>query len=479
MGLLISAVAAVATWTFTANISIWIGIAIFITVLTIYHMGRASRLIVPLPHIAILISALQYILAAWLNYYFPPANPTFDSAAALPVYLAYAGPVIVAVVLGWAASLVRLRPPTSTASTLEPLVEFDILFGVGLAATATARFLYIPELAFVLVLIGNLRYVGVFGRMIAKAPGWKWRLAVVFAAEVLFATESAMFHPLLLWAFWAFAIWLYCFRPPVVTVVSALAGAALLLPALQESKWRLRGDLENDLMFSGTEMISGELAGYEKAIAWLGYLVDGVFHTVTGQLSDDFISDTLARYNQGWIITNVLAFVPEYEPYARGETLVDAARAALLPRLLDPNKLQAGGREKMLRFAGMDLGENTSMNLGYAGEMYANFGIVGGVVGCGAYALFFGVIFRAICRTAFERPILWSIVPYVFFSALKAEDGIGEVLNWTVKSCLVIGAVFLLLPNLRRALTAKASRGHTRGIVNPAAQEESAIVQHP
>jgi hypothetical protein len=33
------------------------------------------------------------------------------------------------------------------------------------------------------------------------------------------------------------------------------------------------------------------------------------------------------------------------------------------------------------------------MNLGFAGEMYANFGLWGGVLGCGVYSLVLGLFF--------------------------------------------------------------------------------------
>src|SRR5205823_2191259 len=118
------------------------------------------------------------------------------------------------------------------------------------------------------------------------------------------------------------------------------------------------------------------------------------------------------------------------EPYARGETLISAFYACLLPRFLAPEKVRAGGRENMERFAGVHL-EGTSMNLGYGGEMYANFGHIGGFIGCGLYALAFSLLFRAISLRAFKSPLWWSVLPYIALWALKAEDGLAEVFNWT------------------------------------------------
>jgi hypothetical protein len=153
-------------------------------------------------------------------------------------------------------------------------------------------------------------------------------------------------------------------------------------------------------------------------------------------------------------VTNVMLFVPDREPYAMGETLRSALMASLLPRIVDPQKVRAGGRENMARYAGMFLDDKTSMNLGYAGEMYANFGR-GGVLACGAYAFVFGILFRFVARRAFTLPMWWSIVPFLFFAVLKAEDGIAEILNWTSKSGIILLGVILVFPNLRRTLSAR------------------------
>jgi hypothetical protein len=95
---------------------------------------------------------------------------------------------------------------------------------------------------------------------------------------------------------------------------------------------------------------------------------------------------------------------------------------------------------------------STSMNLGYAGEMYANFGHVGGLIGCGLYAVALGLLFRVICRRAFIHPLWWSLVPYIFFAAVKAEDGIDLVANWSVKSCVLLFGISMIFPAFRQAL---------------------------
>jgi hypothetical protein len=453
IGLLVSAAAGVgATWV-SLFISVWIGVTVFFVTLTAYHMRHASLYIVPFPHIAILISALQYVLAAWIGFYYPPQISTYDIGAALPLYLSYGGPVVVAICVGWSLSLIRLKPTPQPAfpTSAKMLTEMDILLVVGLVTFFVGRHVEIPSLAFVFVLIANLRYVAVYGRMIVRGAGWGWRLAIVVGSEVLFAAESAMFHPLLLWTCWTVAVWMYCVKPSGRSVLCMLLAGALFLPAFQETKWRLRAGADDDLL-GASETNATVQNRLSKTWTFVSYLASSLKHAATLDLNDDFIADTAVRYNQGWIVNRVMFFVPDIEPYAKGYTIKTAAMAAVLPRAIAEEKLKSGGQEYMAQYAGMELDEKTAMNLGYAGEMYANFGLVGGVIGCGVYALVFGLLFRWFCQRAFLNPFWWSLVPFIFFAALKAEDGIADTLNWTVKSCIVIAGIYFVFPGFRAAL---------------------------
>jgi len=455
IGLFVSVAAGLGVAWVSLFISVWIGVTVFFVTLTVYHIRYASRYIVPFPHIAILISALQYVLAAWINFYYPPDDSIYDIGVALPLYLSYGGPVIVAICVGWSLSLVRFQPKVQlpVLKSGQLLIELDILVAVGLAGFVLVQFVEIPSLSFLLVLVANLRFVGVYGRMLARAPGWSWRLAIVLGSEVLFAAENAMFHPLLLWTSWTIAVWMYRFKPSRHGMLSVLLAGALFLPAFQEAKWRLRANMGEDDLIESSTIGSTEKGRLDKIVTLASYLTIGLEHAATFSLDDKFIADTAVRYNQGWIVNRVMSFVPGLAPYAKGSTIKTAAVAAVLPRAIAENKFRSGGREYMARYAGIELNEQTAMNLGYAGEMYANFGLVGGVIGCGIYALIFGLLFRWFCNKAFLHPLWWCVVPFIFFAALKAEDGISDTLGWTVKSCVVIAGIYFIFPGFRAALT--------------------------
>jgi hypothetical protein len=275
-GVVYAAVAGGITAIFTYDLSFWIAVAVFLTVFTGFHMKGASRFMVPFPHVAILISALQYVLAAWWIVYVPGGAVTSQS---LGFYLSYAGPVMIAVCVGWGLSLLRMQPKQEPPMQATPglLRELDWLVVIGLVAVPLSNIIRMPSIGFAFVLLGNLRYVGVYGRMLLQAPGWRLRLAAVLTAEFFFAADAAMFHPLLLWSAWSFAVWLHCFKPPAHVLVSAFVGAALLLPSFQEAKWRLRGQVLEYDAETGFAADIGEEGGsmITKATSFLIYLAEG------------------------------------------------------------------------------------------------------------------------------------------------------------------------------------------------------------
>lgn len=466
IALSVGIILAAAAWPLYSFISLWIGITVFIAGVTATHLHYAARFLVPFPHFAVLIVCLQYILAAWFTLYHPTNDPLHFMGDRIEEYCAFAGRVTLITAVCWFVSLLRFplrQPYGGQVSQAAPglLNEIDIIGAVGVGALVVANLIRVPALTFAFVLLSNLRFLSVFCRMLLGASGWAWRVAVVLGLEVMFAAESAMFHNLLLWSLWTFGIWLYKFRPRLQTTMAALLVALLLLPALQGAKWQLRSSSSDE-----SEMFedAATLSVFDKTIRWLAFLGPSFYQTVTGNLDEAFLGEMGARYNQGWILNRVMQWVPYHEPYANGETIYSAFEAAALPRLVASNKATSGGQENMSRFAGIELVENTSMNLGFAGELYANFGNIGGVIACGVYALFFGGLFRILCRLAARNSLWWGTVPYIFYAAIKAEDDIAYVLNWTIKSGVVLTIIILFLPNLRRALFP----GQGYGAKNPA-----------
>ena len=149
-------------------------------------------------------------------------------------------------------------------------------------------------LAFFFTLLADLRYVGAFGRMVCRAPGRAWRLTLVLGTEVLFSTNSGMFHTLILWGFWSVGLWLYLADVSWRTILGAGAIALVLLPSLQGAKGALRREIWTD---GGASRSTLDNAGI-----WLSSLGEHAVRTLTGNLDADSVNEMIVRYNQGWIV---------------------------------------------------------------------------------------------------------------------------------------------------------------------------------
>jgi hypothetical protein len=441
------------------DVSAWIAPGLLLVSLTTFHLAAASRYIVPFPHVAILISSLQLVMAAWWEFYYP-LRPGVGVAHRIDGYLSYAVPVVMAFSAGWALALIhlpagRVDPLSLTRLDASPrlLKDLDLLVFGGLACALFRMIVYIGTLDFALLLSSELRFVGALGWMILRARGWKWRVALVFLVHAIFAARSGMFHSLILWGASLFVVWLYCFRPRLHIVLALVLSGIIMVPTIEYTKLRVRGSLWRGASLPDTLLVPDlPLTPVNKPFVLGIHFLEGLFHVVTWDLEDEFLSHLSARFNQGWVVNMVQQHVPENEPYAEGETIIRAVVSAVVPRILAPDKYRAGGREYMERFAGYSPLRGTSINLGYSGEFYANFGHKGGILASGVYAFCLGLLFRFAFRLSKHNPLWWAFIPFIANWAFKAEEGVGEIVNWLVKGILVTFVIVHVLPGLRTAL---------------------------
>ncbi|MEI6784180.1 MAG: hypothetical protein WCQ21_25085 [Verrucomicrobiota bacterium] len=442
---------------FYSQVSAWIGATITIMGILACHMAFTFRSFPPWPHLVGIFAGIQMVLMAWLAWYYP-TNPEKDIGQRTGIYLSYAGPCWITFVFGWFAALAKLSVEKTDEKNRElgPNLNtrrfLDTCMVAGIGCQVAGRSLDIAALQFALVLLANLRFVGGAGWLMVRAKGWRWRVGLLLFLEISGATKTTMFGDLAMWSLALLPLYLYrsSLRPRAVFAVLLLCCAAFV--AMDIAKTRYRETAESGAM----EPISLfglplRQAGLDKLLVWFWYLADAAVRTVTFQLSDAEISHLIERQSHGWIVNQVMLRVPHFEPYANGQTIWVALEAAALPRFLAPDKYRAGG-EYFERFTGMSLidpdtgARNTSMNLGFSGEFYANFGKLGGILTSGLFGLLSGLVLRWFYRKSF-RSVLWlAFFPFVFLWGMKAEEGIGEILNWVVKASVVVAVILWLSP---------------------------------
>jgi hypothetical protein len=150
---------------------------------------------------------------------------------------------------------------------------------------------------------------------------------------------------------------------------------------------------------------------------------------------------TSVRLNQGWLVATTMKMVPEKHPFGNGEPLLDAVYASVIPRLLWPDKPEAGGKANLKRFWGFDL-IGWSTNIGTLGEAYANFDRTGGLFYMFFYGLFFNFALSRIFKLAERRPTLILWLPFLFFSVINVETDLLTTMGALVKSIIFTWIVF-------------------------------------
>lgn len=446
--------------------TLWLLPGIALTLLVVWQGVAASRTVPWIPGAVGLIACLQLIVMPWLAYHVPPTFAKFQMVVPPWDYMRFAVPAVATLVAGmWLPLLRRREAPARRAELgLSPVLrrtsEYMVWGGIVL------RLIAVPlaplSLRYALLLVGYFSYVGALALILARSPGWIWRAGAAFGVEILQSSSAGMFHEMLLWGMYLGLTIAYAYRVRMRTTLTVGLVGFLAIFALNGLKQDYRAELR-EVPLDETQRLGLFFGSLGERMAHPGDLLSG-----------PQLSYNVTRLNQGWIVARVLAYVPSGEPFARGETIVAAARDALVPRILDPGKYEAGGHGIFERFTGLSLSENTSMGLGLSGEMYANFGYGGGLAALFVAGILIGLLFRVFLRWSRDSVLWWAWAPFVFLNVTQAETGVSEALNHVVKASIVMVVAISVLPGwsvLRRwrGLSRRGARRPAAPPVPPAA----------
>jgi hypothetical protein len=409
--------------------SAYVGLLILvISGVTVYELVKRMDQGLPLMQVTALLAVLQWIVGPWLSYNIDVDFSTYFMRVDSNTYFSYAFPGTAAFAVGLLSVGASVRQQNLlSAVDQSQFFQFGItLTIIGLAGGLGVKLL--PSgLVFVCYLISQLRYVAALYFIFSRHP-LRWPFAVASVVPLFTGSaESGMFHDLLLWM----GI-LVCYAYAMKTrkrwiSVAALIGGLFVVFTIQGIKGSYR-----------------EKVWYDQE----GSLVDEIrdFWTRPNAMTDEAtISNTIVRMNQGWIIAAIMQNVPSSEPYAMGDTLKDAAVAALVPRLVSEDKTTAGGQKNYRRFTGLPLADTTSMGLSLLGEAYANVGPKIGV--------FLMLLFGGLMSFCYWSTLVWSVkhptfyfwIPVIFCQTIKAETDLVTVLNHITKGSVVVFGMYWLI----------------------------------
>ena len=169
------------------------------------------------------------------------------------------------------------------------------------------------------------------------------------------------------------------------------------------------------------------------------------------------LAPATVRINQGYIITNIMDNIPAKMPFANGEEMYQIFEAAILPRILAPNKLNAGDHTLFTKYSGIRIREGTSMGLSSLGDAYINYGIFGGCV----FMLLLGLLYSGILTIFFKQskkyPALILFTALVFYYPIRPDCDLQTILGHLFKSCILIAAMIYFFKTTFRVPTVPAN----------------------
>ncbi len=418
-------------------------IGIFIFSFFTVHFFTAIGSSIPIRSLMVLISTLQWIIGPFLSYHYFTESGNYYMIIPEEEYMSYVVLAELAFIAGiYLFSLGELRKITFAFEQLT-LQNRKILYSRGmflvvLGVVATIIQPMMPgSLAFFMLLIAFTKYIGAFYIFLSKEPlRWLWIL-LAFSFEILHAFGSAMFHELILWMLFLYLIYAFISKITtipklisMISIISAVFTIQYIKTDYREVVWENK--ISDDV---GKLAFAGELA--QKKLS-----------TDSEIEKQDKLQEMVDRINQGWIIARIMYVVPQYEPFAEGETIQNGIFAALVPRIFVPNKATTGGQLYFERFTGMELIGNTSMDLSIVGEAYANYGVAGGIFFMFLLGLFYNLTLKYLTKKAQKNPELLLWIPLIYFYTVKAESDFTTSVNHLTKSSLLLILLMTLLSKI-------------------------------
>lgn len=344
-------------------------------------------------------------------------------------YFSYAIPAVLMFILGLHVTAGKLKGEIINEVEIKKFIDNSgqlpyIFIGIGfLAGFISGRFG--SELAFLFVLLAGFKYIGLFMLLLGSKQLKLWVMVLVFGSIIASSLSGAMFHDLLTWLIMFGAVLAIKFKPSVTLKAIATTGFILLAVIIQQLKGEYRRTLRSE---------SGNFNTFEN-----------VYQDNSNSLFDfKSLASSNVRINQGFIVTNIMITVPYYVPFENGKELMKILEAAFLPRIIAPNKLNAGDRTIFTKYSRIPLMPGTSMALGAMGDGYINFGIMGGCI----FMFFLGFLFSEVLNRFYKYskyyPFLLLFTPLVFYYPIRADCELQTSLGHLVKSCFLIYIMLLL-----------------------------------
>ena len=342
-------------------------------------------------------------------------------------YFSYAIPAVIAFILGLHLNAGNFRGETIDKDRIRYFVDKNpklpyIFIAIGFVASIASG-LFSTELAFVFYLLGSFKFIGLFLLALATKQLKIVPLILVMGSIVSSSLGNGMFHDLITWAVFTSSIFAIKYKFSFKTKVIGLSAFIVIAVTIQLLKGSYRAATGSGSDTSGAQTFA-KLAEQKSES-------NGLFNF-------NSLAESNVRINQGFIITNIMTTVPAQVPYENGSEMYRIFESALLPRVLAPDKLNAGDRTIFSKYSSIPLTEGTSMGLSSLGDAYINWGTLGGII----FMLFLGILYCEVLNS-FQKhskmyPVLILFTALVFYYPIRPDCELQTILGHLFKSVFLI-----------------------------------------
>lgn len=378
-----------------------------------------------------LIATAQWIVGPYFAYYHEAATLKYRMYVDEETYLVFVVPALFLFIF-----FIKILSPIIEISQVRNFVlnttilnsrNIYYIFLIGVASQFFATDAS-PSLKFVLFLTSQFTFIASIYMLVLKMQ-FRWIcISISFILLFMLSIEYSVFHVLLLWSALIASYISADLRIGLLSKLAIFLFGILLVVHLQAAKAEYRLRVLQD-----------------PANANLSTLVDTMIENSFLQNSEYDYQETEsarlnARLNQGWIISAVMAYVPNAREFEEGKTIVNAIADSLLPRFLHDKK-PVSVSENFERYTGLRVSDNTSFGISVIGESWVNFGYYG-IVFMGFFGAFYAYMLRAAVTISRKFPTAIFWVPLIFLQATKAETETVVVLNHIVKSGALVAMFY-------------------------------------
>lgn len=377
---------------------------------------------------ALFLYALNYLFSPAITYQLDQTQLTYPMKIEAADYFAIAIPGFLCFYLGMHFFKTRIFKPRLEKVKRDAGNNESLLVNFVVVGTLFRLFgsIFPGEIAFFIYMVSSIRFVGAFSLFsLNPQRNWKW-VAGVLLMELYFGAIAAMYHDAVMWVLFFALYFIYTTKPSIAIRLIGLTACITFILFIQELK--------------GT---------YRSNVAQAGKSDLGLVLETSADVSEDIASEnnilgTLNRGNQAWIFASTVDRMDRVGDFQEFYILGIYIEAAILPRILAPNKLKSGEKKIFNTFSGHTINSRTSMGLGIFADGYIAFGYWGVMVFTFGLGLLFSVTFKIVESWAkLSEFYILMVLPLLNY-AVRPDCETQATINHLVKGILVMAVLVSL-----------------------------------